>query len=101
MNKSRRKEIYAVCKKLASCKIDKNTLDDIIDDIKLILSDEEYYRDNSVPENMTNKYEKADEACDNLSNAIYELKSALSIKNAQQVSLRIDKAIEYLYEASI
>ena len=74
MNKIRRKEIYTVCNKLETFKNiqaseRRSNLTDIINDIEMILSDEQYYMD-SIPENMQggSKYEKAEEEL----NASYE-----------------------------
>lgn len=107
MNKIRRKEIYTVCNKLETFKNiqaseRRSNLTDIINDIEMILSDEQYYMD-SIPENMQggNKYEKAEEACDNLENAISELNEITSGSDLQDINLHIDEAIDYLYEAMV
>ena len=107
MNKIRRKEIYIVCNKLETFKNiqaseRRSNLTDIINDIEMILSDEQYYMD-SIPENMQggSKYEKAEEACDNLENAISELNEITSESDLQDISSHIDEAIDYLYEAMV
>lgn len=60
MNKVRRKNLQAI--------IDR--LEDIKADLEEIAYEEEEYRDN-IPENIqgSEKYERADEACDNLNDA--------------------------------
>ena len=68
MNKIRRKNLQAIIDQLEELK---GSLED--------LQTEEEYRDN-IPENMqeSERYEKADEACDNLSSAVDSLKEAIS-----------------------
>ena len=60
MNKVRRKNLQSI--------IDR--LEDIKADLEEITYEEEEYRDN-IPENLqgSEKYERADEACDNLNDA--------------------------------
>ena len=69
MNNPRRKTIRAIIDSLNDLR---NTLDDVYDE-------EETYRD-SIPENMQGgeRYEKADEACDNLSDAVDGLDEVIS-----------------------
>lgn len=69
MNKIRRAEIREIIEKLEELK-------GMIEDIQY---DEEEYRDN-IPENLqgSERYEKADEACDNLSDAVDNLDEAIS-----------------------
>ena len=64
MNKTRRKSIQDIASQLEELK---STLEDI-------QGEEEEYRDN-IPENLqgSERYEKADEACDTLSGAVYSL----------------------------
>ena len=68
MNKVRRKNLQAIIDQLEELK---GSLED--------LQAEEEYRDN-IPENMqeSKRYEKADEACDNLSSAVDSLEEAIS-----------------------
>ena len=68
MNKVRRKNLQAIIDQLEELK---GSLED--------LQTEEEYRDN-IPENMqeSERYEKADEACDNLSSAVDSLEEAIS-----------------------
>ena len=68
MNKIRRKNLQAIIDQLEELK---GSLED--------LQTEEEYRDN-IPENMqeSERYEKADEACDNLSSAVDSLEDAIS-----------------------
>ena len=68
MNKIRRKNLQAIIDQLEELKC---SLED--------LQAEEEYRD-TIPENMqeSERYEKADEACDNLSSAVDSLEEAIS-----------------------
>lgn len=70
MNKERRKNIINTIEKLQ----------EINETISIILEEEEIYRDN-MPENLQNseKYEKADQACDNLQECIDELESIIDM----------------------
>lgn len=96
MNKDRRKELYAIANKLLALK---GTNDDDIEeelesaksDLDMILYEEESYMDN-IPENMQSgyKYQKAEDACSNIENAI----DALDDGN-------IDYAISYIYGATV
>ena len=69
MNKIRRKNLQAIIDRLEKLK---GSLEDI-------QAEEEEYRDN-IPENMqeSERYEKADDACDNLSSAVDSLEEAIS-----------------------
>ena len=69
MNKVRRKNLQAIIDRLEELK---GSLEDL-------QAEEEAYRDN-IPENMqeSERYEKADEACDNLSSAVDSLEEAIS-----------------------
>ena len=69
MNKIRRKNLQAIIDQLEERK---GGLEDL-------QAEEEEYRDN-IPENMqeSERYEKADEACDNLSSAVDSLEDAIS-----------------------
>lgn len=90
MNKERRKALYAIVKRLSV--MDHNNTDErnsIKSDLESILCDEEYYMD-SIPESFIYKYEKAEEACDNLQSAI----DALDDDD-------IDDAINYIYSATV
>ncbi len=68
MNKVRRKTLNEIYDKLAN-------LRDLLDEVK---GEEEEYRDN-MPENLQNseRYYTAEDACDNLDNAISSLEEAL------------------------
>lgn len=76
MNKVRRKNLQSIADQLEYLKTQ----------IEDICSDEEEYRDN-IPENMqgSERYEKADTACDNLSDAV---------DNLEEVIYSIESAIE-------
>lgn len=69
MNKIRRKELQVIIDHLYELK---GNLEDL-------LVEEEESRDN-IPENMqeSERYEKADEACDNLSSAVDDLEEVIS-----------------------
>lgn len=69
MNKTRRKSIQDVASQLEELK---STLEDI-------QGEEEEYRDN-IPENLqgSERYEKADEACDTLSGAVDGLEDIIT-----------------------
>ncbi len=69
MNKERRKNIQAVVEQLDGLK---TTLEEL-------QGEEEEYRDN-IPENLrgSERYEKADEACDALSDAVSALEDVIS-----------------------
>lgn len=68
MNNTRRKALQSI--------IDK--LDDLKFDIEILQEEEEDYRDN-IPENLqgSERYEKAEEACDNLDSAVYSLEEVI------------------------
>lgn len=72
MNKERRKELRIIVSRLQVANlVDANEVDAIKHDLESILYDEENYMDN-IPENLQGgyRYEKAEEACDNLQCAI-------------------------------
>lgn len=94
MNKSRRKELYAVVNKLLALKRTNNEdiemgLESAKSDLDMILYEEESYMD-SIPESMQNKCEKAEEACDNIESAIDALNDG-----------DIDSAISHIYSATV
>jgi hypothetical protein len=68
MNKFRRKTLRVILDRLA----------DIRDNLDEITGEEEEYRD-GMPENLqtSERHEKADEACDNLCEAISDLEAAM------------------------
>lgn len=110
MNKLRRKEIYAIIKRLSFLKeslekgaeIDLSSmLTDIIEDIELVLFEEEDYRDN-IPENMQGgyKYDMAEEACNNLEEAKDTLEYVQEGDEVESIITSIDEAIDYLDNAS-
>ena len=69
MNKIRRKNLQEIADKLAELK----------DELETLQREEEDYRDN-MPENLqgSERYERADAACDSLSEAVESLDSAIS-----------------------
>ena len=69
MNKIRRKQLESIAARIAELK----------DELETVMQDEEEYRDN-IPENLqgSERYEKAGEACDNLSYAVDALDDVLS-----------------------
>lgn len=68
-DKIRRKNLQAII----------DQLEELKGGLKDLQAEEEEYRDN-IPENMqeSERYEKADEACDNLSSAVDSLEEAIS-----------------------
>lgn len=103
MNKQRRKDIYMTTRKLLfiiqNNKFDKSILKRILMDIEHLQNEEEDYRDN-IPENMQggDRYERADEACDNMSYACDYISEAM---DSDDWADYLKKAIEYLNDASI
>lgn len=103
MNKQRRKDIYMNTRKLLfiiqNNKFDKSILKRILMDIEHLQNEEEDYRDN-IPENMQggDRYERADEACDNMSYACDYINEAM---DSDDWADYLKKAIEYLNDASI
>ena len=96
MNKGRRKELYAVANKLLNLKRTNNEdiqmdLESAKNALDMILYEEESYMD-SVPENFQSgyRYQMAEEACDNIENAIDALNDG-----------DIDNAISYIYSATV
>lgn len=76
MNSPRRKELQRIIDDLTVLKAD----------LEAVMEEEEEYRDN-MPENLqgSERYEKADEACDNLSDAIDSIEDAIcGIESAQE-----------------
>ena len=76
MNKARRKELQEVIEKINEAR----------EELERIMNDEEEYRDN-MPENLqsSEKYEKADDACCSMQDAIDQLEEAVTnIENAQE-----------------
>lgn len=69
MNKIRRKSLQEIADKIAELK----------EELEALQSEEEDYRDN-MPENLqgSERYERADAACDSLSEAADSLDSAIS-----------------------
>lgn len=69
MNNTRRKALSEI----------KDKIDDLRVNLELLLEEEQDYRDN-IPENLQGgeRYEKADEACDNLSDAMDGLDEVIS-----------------------
>ena len=114
MNKQRRKKIDAICHNI--CKIQEqikngelvdedalqNAVDDLYNEINDIYDEESDYLYN-IPENLqaSSVYEKAEEACDNLSEAM-DVVGALDIpvEDPEKFVSDLDEAISYLEEAS-
>ena len=69
MNKLRRKDLSRVMDKIQ----------DVLSELSSLQEEEEEYRD-SIPENLqgSERYEQADEACDNLCSACDSLEEAIS-----------------------
>lgn len=89
MNKPRRKQIQDVIEKLSSLQSEMEVL---IEEIESIQADEEEYRDN-MPENLqgSERYERADTACDALESAKDSLEESKD---------NIDEVVSSLEEAS-
>lgn len=106
MNKMRRKEIRQVISRLNKLLEELNLEDirdiiaDIIEDVELILSDEECYKDN-IPENLQNgyRYNDSEYACDCLQDAISELEYIDGDEDVKSIIGYINSAINYLNEA--
>lgn len=69
MNRIRRKQLAELMSKM----------EEIIADLEALKEEEEDYRDN-IPENLqgSERYEKADEACNSLDSAVSSIEDALS-----------------------
>ena len=69
MNKVRRKALADLVEQFEVLK----------EELESLMEEEEEYRDN-MPENLqgSERYEKADATCDNLSDAVYNLEEAIS-----------------------
>jgi type III secretory pathway component EscU len=109
MNKDRRKAIRKEISNLKVAVTVKNDsvvvkkLTEIYNNVEFIYDQEEYYMDN-MPENMQNgsKYEKAEDACNNLGEAmdyIYIARDCVNDKS--QLITYVNKAIEYLLSATV
>jgi len=110
MNKARRKSLHDIIKLLCSIqmKSDQNSndimsaLDNAYDRIESIYSDEENYMEN-MPENLQcgYRYEKAEEACVNLENAMDSVDEAKeNVDNNEELMSCIESAIGYLNNAT-
>ena len=88
MNNQRRRQIREIIQKITVllCEVE-----DVIEEIEAVESDEEEYRDN-IPENLVNseRYERAEAAVDALSNARDSLESSRD---------SMDEAVSSLEEA--
>lgn len=94
MNKERRKELLAIINRLQSINLsDESEVDSVKYDLESVLCDEEGYMDN-IPENLQGsyRYEKAEEACDNLQCAIDVLEND---------DIDINDVTAYIYNALI
>ena len=109
MNKIRRKEIMAAIKRLNTLSESILTIEsddwfdelrDIIEDVQIILDDETEYMYN-IPENLQGgeRYERAEEACDNLEEAIDTLEYISSDDSVDGIKNEISKAVDYLNDA--
>jgi phage shock protein A len=89
MNKARRKDINKLIEKLQSLQGD---LEVLMEELENIKTEEEDYLDN-IPENLqsSERYEKAENAVDNLETAYGEL---------EEMRDRIDDVVSYLEEAA-
>lgn len=109
MNKMRRKEIMLAIKRLNSLSVKIETdgleshvdeLNDIISDIQMILDEESDYMEN-IPENLQGgeRYATAEEACENLEEAVDTLEYISTDDSIESVVSEIDKAMDYLSDA--
>ena len=75
-------------------------LEDIISDVQMILDDESCYMEN-IPENMQGgeRYERAEEACESLEEAIDTLEYISMDDPIDDILSEIDKATDYLSDA--
>lgn len=92
MNKERRKELRTIISRLQVVNlVDENEVGAIKHDLESILYDEENYMDN-IPENLQGgyRYEKAEEACDNLQSALDSL---------EDEEIIVDDIVTYIYNA--
>lgn len=107
MNRARRKEIYAIIRRLEILlkEINLDTiydqLMDIIEDIDFIVSDEEYCMDN-IPENFRNgfNYFEAENRFDNLKESLEVLNDIEESDSEQTVKQSINEAVECLNNAT-
>lgn len=88
MNSARRLQIKKIISELAKIK---TNIDSVAENIATIKADEEDYRDD-IPENLqgSDRYYKADEACDNIESAINDLDS---------IKEELESALDSLEEA--
>ena len=111
MNKARRKRIYEIIKILnvILTRLQSNDeinieawIEDLIDVIHDVLGDEEDVMYN-IPENLqgSEMYEKVEEACDNLENAIGSLESIDTEDEKEYIIDMISEAIEFLDDAAM
>lgn len=112
MNKYRRRELYAIQKKLSSIiNIEKETVDidnitseleDIVNDLDYLYDEESTYMDN-IPENLqySSVYEKAEKACDNLENASDWIYCAISSDDFDCIVDALKSANSYIDDATL
>lgn len=100
MDNNRRKEIKDVIDRIGNFEIEisetMSKLEDLKSDVESILDDEEEARDN-IPESLQDgeRYEKADAACDNLSNAVNSLEEIIAAPaDFQEVIGYLEAAME-------
>ena len=111
MNKRRRQELRILIQKIQTILVTEGdiTSDEIIDVIQElagelynVLDEEMMCRDN-IPENLqySERYEKSDEACDNMEEA-YDLLDSVEIGDTEEYIIdSLKKAITYIYSACV
>ena len=111
MNKRRRQELRILIQKIQAILTAANqiTLDETVDEIQElagelynILDEEMMCRDN-IPENLqySERYEKSDEACDNMEEA-FDLLDSIEVGDAQEYIIdSLKKAIIYMNSACV
>lgn len=107
MNKSRRKEIYSIARRLKNLLKEtdinyvSNEISECIDLTQCIFDEEDMCRDN-VPENLQNgyRYQESEEACDYLEATIEVLEDINYDDNIESIVYTISNAINYLNEAA-
>jgi hypothetical protein len=115
MNKSRRKEIESVINDIEIFQSslsseepsrlitqdDLNTITDFVMNVESIYSEEEEYRDN-MPENLQNseRFNIADEACNNLENALDYLQGIDESTTVEDCTAALESAVGSLSDAA-
>lgn len=110
MNKQRRNSIRKEIANLKAVAFESNKyvivnkLSKIYNSVEFIFDQEEYYMEEGIPENMQggSRYEKAEEACDNLRDAIdYIFDAKESAEDQEELIKNVNKAIESLISAMV